>query len=113
VIEYFIQNPLPQGSFINVNFPLNCMKDIKGLRMARQGRSYMVENPERRFHPEGSPYYWLGGQWSSLKEEKDSDVALLEQGYATVVPLFIGDLTDTRLLKKHQTAFSKETSKIG
>jgi len=62
--------------------------------LARQGNSYWAENPEKRLHPEGVPYYWLGGKWNILEEELHSDVALLEEGYITAVPIHITQLTD-------------------
>ncbi len=107
IIHHFLADPLPTGSFLNVNFPVKCQEGVKGIRMARQGRGYWLENPDRRIHPEGNPYYWLGGQWSTHEEEPDSDVALLGQGYLTAVPIFIGDLTDHQLMKKHQDAIQK------
>ena len=102
ITEHFLKNPIPKGSFLNVNFPLECTQGVKGMRMARQGKGYWVENPDRRIHPEGTAYYWLGGQWSKHEEESDSDIALLAQGFITAAPIFVGDLTDQQLLKKHQ-----------
>lgn len=94
LIQYFLANPLPLGTFLNVTFPLNCKDGVKGFRFARQGNSYWVENPEKRLHPEGLPYYWLGGKWKGVSEEAHSDVALLEEGYVTAVPIHVGQLTD-------------------
>jgi 5'-nucleotidase len=105
LIQHFLKHSLPHGSFINANFPLNCEKGIQGIRMASQGRGYFLENPDRRLHPEGSPYYWLGGIWSKQEEDPNSDVALLEQGYLTAVPIHVGDLTDRGFLQKHKDAF--------
>ena len=107
IANHFLAHPLPTGSFLNVNFPAGCEKGVKGIRMARQGRGYWIEKPDRRLHPEGSPYYWLGGQWSTHEEESDSDVALLQQGFVTAVPISVKDLTDHQLLKKHQDAIQQ------
>lgn len=104
LIHHFLENPLPAGSFINANFPIHCEKGIKGIRMASQGRGYFLEQPDKRLHPEGSPYYWLGGVWSSQEEASDSDVLLLEKGYLTAVPIYVGDLTNRELLQKHEVA---------
>lgn len=102
LIEHVLKNPLPHGSFLNVNFPLNCQELIKGIKMGRQGKGYWCEAPEKRTHPEGTPYYWLGGQWSSFEEEKDSDVAYLEQGYIAAVPIHIDNLTDDVVYQEHK-----------
>ncbi|MBF8262634.1 MAG: surE [Parachlamydiales bacterium] len=104
IVKHFIDHPIPTGSFLNVNFPLLDGPGIQGIRMARQGRGYWMEKPDKRLHPEGSPYYWLGGQWSTHDEVSDSDVILLQKGYITAVPICVGDLTDHRLLKQHEDA---------
>ncbi len=93
LIQHFLKNPLPYGTLLNVNFPYRCKERIQGIRMAKQGKSYWKEAPDRRVHPEGAPYYWLGGAWGSVEEEPDSDVALLEEGYIAIVPIQVGELT--------------------
>ena len=109
IVKYFLESPLPFGSFANVNFPSRYEKNgVKGIRIARQGRGCWVENPDRRQHHGGTAYYyWLGGQWSKHKEKSDSDIALLEEGYITVAPIHVGDLTDHQLLEKHQESIQK------
>ncbi len=96
LIDHFLKNPLPQGTFLNVTFPVNCENGVKGVRLAKQGRGYWVEDPEKRMHPEGLPYYWLGGKWSSFNEDPESDVALLGEGYITAVPIHVDELTDLK-----------------
>ncbi|MBI3508739.1 MAG: 5'/3'-nucleotidase SurE [Chlamydiia bacterium] len=102
IVKYFLENPLPSGTFLNINFPYNSKDQIKGFRLAKQGRGYMVESPDRRIHPEGAPYYWLGGKWVSNQEAPDSDVAGLEAGYVTGVPIHISELTDHEAFHKHK-----------
>lgn len=108
LVSHFLENPLPQGSFLNVNFPPNCESSIKGFKFAKQGRGYWIEDPEKRAHPEGNTYFWLGGQWNDFPEESESDVALLSEGFITAVPIRINDLTDHLLLQKHKTIIEKE-----
>lgn len=90
---------------VNINFPGNCTKGIKGFRLARQGRGYWIDNPDHRTQPEGIPYYWLGTRWSDHPEEPDSDVALLKEGYITAVPLHVSDLTHHDFLQSRRSAF--------
>jgi 5'-nucleotidase len=108
LIQHFITHPLPAHTILNVNFPYHCEKEIKGVRLARQGKGHWAEQPDRRIHPEGLPYYWLGGRWLSCEEEPDSDVALLEQGYITAVPLQVGELTHMAALSAHKEAIQKK-----
>jgi 5'-nucleotidase len=93
LIQYFLNNPLPPGTLLNVNFPYHCQKLIKGVRVGKQGKGYWKEAPDRRVHPEGSPYYWLGGAWGPVEEDPDSDVALLNEGYIAVAPIQVCALT--------------------
>ena len=102
LIEHFLAHPLPQGSLLNVNFPLNAKDSIKGFKLAKQGRGSWLESPDRRIHPEGMHYYWLGGKWASYEEDPESDVYWLERGYITGVPIHVGELTDTAALAKHK-----------
>ena len=71
VIKHFLDHPMTPGTLINVNFPYNAKDGIKGFKMARQGKSYWKESPDKRLHPEGVPYYWLGAalgvQWMKIQ----------------------------------------------
>lgn len=94
LIDYTLQHPLPKGTLLNVNFPRNMSEQFKGLRFAKQGREYWLENPEEREHPaEGSAYYWLGAKLAKFDEDIHSDVKWLSEGYATAVPIHVSDLT--------------------
>ncbi len=102
LIHHILKHPLPAGSFLNVNFPLNSEKEIKGVKLSKQGKGYWSEDPEERMHPEGTPYYWLGGKWAAFQEEPDSDVSYLEQGYITAAPIHVNDLTDRAAYESHK-----------
>ncbi|MGE5196715.1 MAG: 5'/3'-nucleotidase SurE [Anaerolineae bacterium] len=104
IVQHVLDVPLPHGTFLNVNFPHH-PGDIKGFKLARQGKGYWVEDPDHRIHPEGKPYYWLGGKWLAHEEHDESDVALLDQGFMTAVPIHINELTDHALLKARKYAF--------
>lgn len=106
IIRHFLENPLSSGTFLNVNFPSDCEKGIKGLRFAKQGKGYWSEAPEKRMHPEGVPYYWLGGKWTSFAgEDPESDVALLEEKYITAVPIQISSLTNELEFQERKSSF--------
>jgi 5'-nucleotidase len=107
LIQYFLQHPFRRGTLLNVTFPHNCKEGVKGVRMARQGKGQWAEAPEKRIHPEGEPYYWLGGKWHSSGEEPDSDVALSDEGYIAVAPIYVGDLTDQSFLAHHKPSLDK------
>lgn len=106
IIKYVLDNPLPFGTLFNVNFPKNLKEEIKGIRLATQGKEYWTEDPEHREHPmEKNSYYWLGAKLAQFNEEADSDISLLNQGFATVVPILISDLTHQRYVLDQKEKF--------
>ncbi len=90
LVEYAMKHPLPQGTVLNVNVP---NRKSKGLRMARQGRGYFLETPDKREHPHGRHYWWLGGKTANFDEHEESDIRLLDEGWTTAVPLYVEELT--------------------
>jgi 5'-nucleotidase len=108
IIRHILDNPLPKGSLLNVNFPYDAKTQIAGFKLARQGIGRWAEAPDRRTHPEGMAYYWLGGKWTpALDEDQESDVYWLEKGYIAGVPIHVGELTDKEALLSHKEHIEK------
>lgn len=106
IVNYVLDHSLPPGTLLNVNFPTS--SEIRGVRLASQGRGFWIENPEQRMHPEGTPYCWLGGKWHHQDEEDHSDVALLKQGFVAAVPIHVHELTDRMALDSHRERFEEK-----
>jgi 5'-nucleotidase len=107
LVDYVLKHPLSQGTFLNVNFPSSYKSAHKGYRFARQGLGYYQGNPSLGRHPDGLSYYWMGGIWSEEEEEhEESDVQLLRQGYITVVPVCVQELTDLKTFADRKEHFS-------
>ncbi|NGX60329.1 MAG: 5'-nucleotidase SurE [Chlamydiae bacterium] len=104
IVQHFLEHPLSSGTILNVNFPSK-FENFKGVKLARQGRGLWIEDPDERIHPDGQPYYWHGGQWAHHEEHDESDVALLEQGYVTVVPIHVHELTDHAFIADRKDHF--------
>ena len=106
IVKYVLENPLSKGSFLNVNFPST--DNIKGIKMARQGLGYWLDHPVERTHPEGHNYYWLGCKFNpGEKENLESDVHLLEEGYITAVPINLNEATDMQHFQNERDNFEK------
>jgi len=105
IVSYILENPLPKGSFLNVNHPATSI--LKGFKLAKQGFGYYLEDPDKRLHPEGYPYYWMSSKWSDHSEDEESDVALLKEGYLTAVPIRITELTDQAHREQAQIEFNQ------
>ncbi|NNM44346.1 MAG: 5'/3'-nucleotidase SurE [Chlamydiae bacterium] len=104
IVEHILEHPLPKGTLLNVNFPTH-LGDIKGFKMARQGKGYWLEDLEEKSHTDGKTHYWLGGMWLHQNEHEESDVHYLKQGYMTAVPIHVEELTDHDVIEKRKTSF--------
>lgn len=103
IVDHVLNNPLEEGCFLNVNFPEDKHQPFKGLKMAIQGKAYCKENPDKRIHPSGHIYYWMGGQWHAPdNEDEKSDTYLLEQGYITATPLDVRQLACLEHYEKYK-----------
>ncbi len=112
VVDYVFENPLAEGTLLNVNFPSRSHSTIKGFKLTRQGKERWIENPDKRFHPmEGHAYYWLGAKLHQSEEEEDCDISWLSQGYMTAVPVYIGELTHHQHLDIHRESFEIEMNR--
>ena len=112
LVQHVMDHPIPQGTVFNVNFP-DLSKPLQGFKFARQGQGFWMNTPDERIHPsEGTPYFWLGGEWEHHDEHPESDVYLLKKGYITVVPLRIEELTHHELINSHQALFEEKLNKL-
>lgn len=87
ITEQVLENGLPEGVILNVNFPKLKEKDIKGMKVCRQAKAMWVESFDKRTNPMGRDYYWLGGKFVNLDNGEDTDEWALQNGYVSVVPV--------------------------
>lgn len=87
---------LPRGALFNVNIPQVPENEFRGLKICRQANAKWVEEFDERRDPNGKKYYWMTGEFRNLDNGTDTDVAALENNYASVVPVQF-DLTNYRL----------------
>ena len=88
IIANAINSELPQGVYLNVNFPAIPAEEIKGIRVAKQGDGMWHKEFEQRKDPHGRDYYWMTGNFKDLEQhpENKGDHHLMDQGYITIVP---------------------------
>lgn len=82
-----LENGLPEGVILNVNFPKLKEKDIKGIKICRQAKAMWQERFDKRQTPHGRDYYWLTGEFINMDNGEDTDEWALEHGYISVVPV--------------------------
>ncbi|MEZ7500007.1 5'/3'-nucleotidase SurE [Flavobacterium sp. Arc3] len=82
-----LENSLPQGVVLNVNFPKLTKENIKGIKICRQAKALWVEKFDKRQTPQGRNYYWLAGEFVNQDKGEDTDEWALNNGYISVVPV--------------------------
>ncbi len=106
IIKALMKNPLPKGSFLNVNVPHKPLKCIKGLKVTKQGMVPITGKFCERKNPYGAKYFWMSGIMPKKGRSLSYDTHALMNDYVTVTPLHC-DQTDYSTLK-----FLEEKSKI-
>lgn len=86
ITEQVLQNGLPDGTVLNVNFP-HLKNEIKGIKICRQANATWVESFDERTNPHGRKYYWLTGTFENHDKGNDTDEWALSQGYISIVPV--------------------------
>lgn len=87
IAQQVLDNGLPEGVILNVNFPKLKEKEIKGIKVCRQAKAMWVERFDKRKNPQGREYYWLTGEFVNMDKGDDTDEWALENGYISVVPV--------------------------
>jgi len=85
IAQQVINNGLPAGTLLNVNFPNTA--DIKGIKICRQAKGKWAEEFDERLDPNKRPYYWLTGDFETQDAGEDTDAWALNNHYVSVVPV--------------------------
>lgn len=103
-----LENPLPQGIFLNINIPA---PPLRGIKIAHLGQKRYNPRVIEKEDPRGRLYYWIGTGNPKAIGDKDSDVMVIKNGYITVTPLQNDstDLSSVQSFKLKQMLESLET----
>lgn len=96
LIPWLLEQPPTRGVTLNLNAPAGPLKELK---WTHQAQSYYEERFEKRKDPFGQDYYWVSGELINEDEDPETDLVLLEQGFATVTPISY-DLTNMDYLNR-------------
>jgi 5'-nucleotidase len=98
LVDEMLREPLPTGTYYNVNVPNVDVAALRGIRYTRQGRKTYAERLARKDSASGTAFYWV---WANalFGEGEDTDVAAVNAGYASITPLRI-DRTDEDVLRE-------------
>jgi 5'-nucleotidase len=102
IASQVLENGLPEGVILNVNFPKLKEYEIKGIKVCRQAKAFWKEEFDKRKTPQGKDYYWLTGEFINQDKGEDTDEWALANGYISIVPVQF-DLTAHHAIQKLNT----------
>jgi len=102
IAKQALENGMPKGVVLNVNFPKLTADKLKGIKVCRQANAHWEEQFDKRVNPLGREYYWLTGEFVNEDKGEDTDEWALANGYVSVVPVQF-DLTAHHAIKDLNT----------
>ncbi len=93
-----LQNGLPEGICLNVNFPKRGPEPIRGLKVCRQAAAQWTEAYSEFVDERGGTCLKLGGKFTCLDEGDDTDYYALQNNYISLVPTHF-DLTAKQFIE--------------
>lgn len=103
LVRRVLESEWPHGMLLNVNFPPLDPDDVKGIKVARQGKRKIGDKIVHGRDPRGVPYYWIGGLRREGMDNKGTDLHAVAQGFIAMTPLHI-DLTHDASLERLKRA---------
>ncbi|MDD3839245.1 MAG: 5'/3'-nucleotidase SurE [Clostridia bacterium] len=92
---------IPEEFILNINIPDINRTEIKGTKITQMGIRKYKDNYIKRKDPRGTDYYWLAGQLIEEKNNKNTDVSAIKEGYISVTPITY-NLTDINMFHRLQ-----------
>ena len=102
IAKQVLENGLPDGVVLNVNFPKMSEEAYQGIKVCRQARANWREKFDKRINPLGKEYFWLTGEFENLDKGEDTDEYWLAKNYISLVPIQF-DLTAHHMIQKLNT----------
>lgn len=85
VVQRVLDDGLPKGTCLNVNFPL--LPAYKGVKVCRMAHGTWANEVAKCHHPRGYDYWWMMGHYQNDEPEaEDTDNWALQHGYVAITP---------------------------
>ena len=92
IARQVLENGIPKGIALNVNFPPKRNEEIRGVKICRQADAKWQEEFAERFDPTGRKYFWMAGNFVNYDKGEDNDEWSIANNYISIVPCLY-DLT--------------------
>ncbi|MBD3374729.1 5'/3'-nucleotidase SurE [candidate division KSB1 bacterium] len=92
MVPIVIETPFPSGVYLNINVPAVPAKEIKGIRITRQGMARYREEYHVRTDPRNLKYYWLTGEKIDIETDEGYDDRAILNNKISITPIHF-DLT--------------------
>lgn len=86
IARQVLENGMPKGVALNVNFPPKQKEDIRGIKVCRQADAKWQEEFAERFDPTGRKYFWLAGNFVNFDKGEDNDEWAIANNFVSIVP---------------------------
>lgn len=82
-----LQQGLPKGVCLNVNFPVSEKGEYNGVKICRMCQGSWLNEITTCHHPRGYDYYWMVGHYENDEPTStDTDRWALDHGYVAITP---------------------------
>ncbi len=107
IIRNTLEEGLPLGICLNVNFPKLPPEEIRGINICRQAKGLWIEEFDKRTDPHHREYFWLTGYFDNYEPDaRDTDEWALKNNYISVVPVRV-DFSDLGAMDKLKSVYAK------
>lgn len=85
--RHVLENGLPKGVCLNINFPLLEEGEYRGVKVCRMAQGSWCNEITTCHHPRGYDYHWMVGHYQNDEPEADdTDNWALTHGYVAITP---------------------------
>ncbi len=86
IAQQVLENGMPKGVALNVNFPPKRIESIKGVKLCRQAHAKWQEEFAERFDPNGRKYFCMAGNFVNFDKGEDNDEWAIANNFVSIVP---------------------------
>lgn len=95
---HILARGLPDATLLNVNIPAVPERQVRGVRVTRQGKTRWDDTFEVRLDPNNKEYYWLKGKLEVIDHARDTDEIAVMNNQVSITPIYY-QLTDLQTFK--------------